>query len=668
MKKNVKKLNKKLKAILCLCLALLFSFSALLFAGCDKDIGDIGGGSGGGGGESQRTFFENYVSGIAAVYANSESGGYSGLLNENTDEMLKEIVSGLLKNYGSGANNDKYKYSTYAPFYDSIRMLVTNDNGTATANLNDHWNWSFDFATSNNTNQLNHIKPKDNINPKEQYNDWILRITGKNPSSKSYEKLDLSTYTFPEYMGDILQIVLYQTMLGYSELYRLEITFESVSTFTFKNGNKTTTIENGKVYTVKLKNTNTILFQSITYEDDGDYATDIVKDYKPKSETAADLKSYPYTYINEYLYGEGGTPSKPTGGLAKEYLEKSRYVGLTKQNADKLIDYILTEIIGTDLVLYDYNTYKNQQVNFRNYVSTIAYLVYSQTYDGSDEDWVYSFPSGNSTKITYTFNQRQREKAQTPANAEDPSSALLIGERGSFSAKPATYVKYFPGESFFGDPDATDQFAGKPYAEYQSIVIVPAISAETTKDGGIKLEAGFVFNFMSRNKNLRIIPKVRYCVYNEETGTQFFYEFDADEINFSGAQSFVNAAGQTCYEDDFDFGVDISKLDPSLVKTQVDSTGYKETTYTVGFFKNKELLDSVVNETRLTEQAGVQDFYKVVESKNGHGGTTVLNEKHINSSFFEIVFDIVKSESDPENTDYNFSLVLSNSLLYPGIY
>lgn len=640
-----------------------FHFRRFFFAGCDKNKGNTGGGSGGsGGGEIQRTVFENYVSGFAAVYANSENGDYSGIQasQDKTSDMLGKIKDGLIFNYGSG-NDDTYRYSVNAPFYDSIRMLVTNDNGTATANLNKHWNWSFDFATSNHTNQLNHIKPKDNINPKEQYNDWLLRITGQNSSSKSYEKLDLSTYTLPEYMSDILQIVLYQTMIGYSELYKLEITFESVSTFTFKNGNKTTTIENGKVYTVKLKNTNTILFQSITYEDDGDYATDIVKYYKPKAESVANLKSYPYTYIKEYLYGEGGTKDNPTGGLAKEYLEKSRYVGLTKQNADKLIDYILTEIVGKDLVLYDYDNYKNQPVNFRNYVETIAYLVYSQTYDGSNEDWVYTFPSGNSAKITYTFDQGQRNNAKT-------KGLLNESERGSFSAKPATYVKYFPGESFFGDPNSTNQFAGKPYAEYQSIVIDPAISAETTKDGGIKLEAGFGFKFMSRNKNLRIIPKIRYCVYNEETGTQYFYEFDADEINFNGAKSFVNAAGQTCYENNFDFGVDVSKLDPSLVKTQVDSSGHKETTYTVGFFQNKELLNSVVAETRLTEKAGVQDFYKVVESKNGHGGTTVLNEKHIKSSFFEIVFDIVKSETDPEGTDYNFSLVLSDSLRRPGIY
>ena len=148
MKKNIMKLNKNLKAILCLCLALLFSFSAVFFAGCDKNKGNTGGGSGGsGGGEIQRTFFENYVSGFTAVYANSENGDYSGIQasQDKTSDMLGEIKNGLIFNYGSG-KDDTYRYSVNAPFYDSIRMLVTNDNGTATANLNNHWNWSFDFA------------------------------------------------------------------------------------------------------------------------------------------------------------------------------------------------------------------------------------------------------------------------------------------------------------------------------------------------------------------------------------------------------------------------------------------------------------------------------------------------------------------------------------------
>lgn len=653
MKKNVKKLNKKLKAILCLCLALLFSFSAFLFAGCDKDIGDIGGGSGGGGGgENQKTFFENYVSGIAAVYANRESGDYSGLESENTDLLITNIKTGLLANYGSGELSDKYKYSTNAPsdpndpfpFYDSIRMLVTAPNGdiTSIAKVDDaRWNWFLDPNMTGNKG----LTPKDN----ETFINWQKRM--QNDPEGSYnddEFIDSSKYNFEQFKN-IFQIILYEIMLGYNET-KIEVVA----------GNQLTGSDRGVTLTCEA---DYYYAKIVSCEKDQSLVGCYLFNFQKRGNVSAEFNGVKYSVSFPEINQSEPDPKIQDyqNSLKQEYLSKSRYVGLTKQNADKLIDYILTEIIGKELVLLDYNQYRNQLVNFRNYVSTIAYLVYSQTYDGSDEDWVYTFPSGNSTKITYTFNQEQRGNAKT-------TGLLNESERGSFSAKPATYVKYFPGESFFGDPDATDQFAGKPYAEYQSIVIVPAISAETRKDGGIKLEAGFVFNFMTQNKNLRIIPKVRYCVYNEETGTQFFYEFAADEINFSGAQSFVNAAGQTCYEDDFDFGVDISKLDPSLVKTQVDSTGYKETTYTVGFFKNKELLDSVVDETRLTEQAGVQDFYKVVESKNGHGGTTVLNEKHINSSFFEIVFDIVKSETDPENTDYNFSLVLSNSLLYPGIY
>lgn len=631
MKKNVKKLNKKLKAILCLCLALLFSFSAFLFAGCD--------------GENQRTFFENFVSGIAAVYANSESGGPSGLESENTDLLITSIKDGLLSNYGSGKDIDTYRYSTNAPFYDSIRMLVTAPNGdiNSIAKVDDaRWNWFLDPNMTGNKG----LTPKDN----ETFINWQKRM--QNDPEGSYvddEFIDSSKYNFEQFKN-IFQIILYEIMLGYNET-KIEVVA----------GNQLTGYDRGVKLTCKA---DYYYAKIVSCEKDQSLVGYYLFNFQKSGEASAEFNGVKYSVSFPEINQSEPDPKIQDyqASLQQEYLSKSRYVGLTKQNADKLIDYILTEIIGKELVLDDYNNYKNEPVNFRNYVETIAYLVYSQTYDGSDEDWVYTFPSGNSTKITYTFNQEQRGNAKT-------KGLLNESELGSFMAKPATYVKYFPGESFFGDPDATDQFAGKPYAEYQSIVIVPAISAETKKDGGIKLEAGFVFNFMTKNKNLRIIPKVRYCVYNEETGTQFFYEFAADEINFNGAESYVNAAGQTCYyEDDFDFGVDISKLDPSLVKTQVDSTGHKETTYTVGFFKNKELLDSVVDETRLTEQAGVQDFYKVVESKNGHGGTTVLNEKHIKSSFFEIVFDIVKSETDPENTDYNFSLVLSNSLFYPGIY
>ena len=213
MKKNVKKLNKKLKAILCLCLALLFSFSAFLFAGCDKDIGDIGGGSGGsGGGENQRTFFENFVSGIAAVYANSESGGDSGLESENTDLLITSIKDGLLSNYGSGKGIDTYRYSPKAPFYDSIRMLVTAPNGdiNSIAKVDDaRWNWFLDPNMTGNKG----LTPKDN----ETFINWQKRM--QNDPEGSYdddEFIDSSKYNFEQFKN-IFQIILYEIMLGYNE-------------------------------------------------------------------------------------------------------------------------------------------------------------------------------------------------------------------------------------------------------------------------------------------------------------------------------------------------------------------------------------------------------------------------------------------------------------------
>lgn len=665
MKTNAKKLNKKLRTILALCLAVLFAFSGFLFAGCEVD--SQGGGIGGEGGTTiPETFFENYVSGIAAVYANKENGEYSGLASsqDQTNKMLQLLRASLLVNYGSGAMS-KYLYSLKAPFYDSIRMLVTaengNINGNAKADLTKHWKWTIDPNATD-------IKLK-NFNPESEDCSLDNSNYGNWATDFSNAISDPDTYQFPNYYSSILQIVLYEIMLGYENLTTLEVVVNS-STNPPPEASEITSSAIGTLYSVKVKSSSESDLVGLTI--DWNFQSN-------NSTTSAkidnDGQDLALAKLNAYLYGEGGTETNPTGGLMKEYLSKARYTGLTKQNADKLINYILNEIIGAELVVYDYNNFKGQPVNFRDYVSTIAYLVYSQTYDGSGDIWEYEFNS-NGTKISYKFKKEDQEKAveNNLLNGEttDEGGTIKVTEvgSGSYKSKPATYVKYFPGESFFGDSEATDQFVGKPYAEYQSIVIVPAISDETTKENGLKLEVGFVFNFMSQNKDLRIIPTVRYCCYNESTRTRYFYEFKADEINFEDAESYVNADGKTCYENDFDFGVDVSKLDPSLVVEETDSTGYTASYYTVGFFKNKDLLNNVTNETQLSNPdcSAIQDFYKVVESENGFGGTTVIDERTINTSFFEIAFDIVKSESDPENTDYNFSLVLSNTILYPGIY
>lgn len=162
------------------------------FAGCDKIKGNTGGGSGGsGGGEIQRTFFENYVSGFAAVYANSENGDYSGIQasQDKTSDMLGRIKDGLIFNYGSG-NDDTYRYSVNAPFYDSIRMLVTAPYGNisskpAEIDKERHWNWNFQ-SNMLSYNILNRLMPTNG----ETYSDWVNRLL---TSSNNDEKLIVQT-------------------------------------------------------------------------------------------------------------------------------------------------------------------------------------------------------------------------------------------------------------------------------------------------------------------------------------------------------------------------------------------------------------------------------------------------------------------------------------------
>ena len=177
---------------------------------------------------------------------------------------------------------------------------------------------------------------------------------------------------------------------------------------------------------------------------------------------------------------------------------------------------------------------------------------------------------------------------------------------------------------------------------------------------------------MSYNKDLKINAKVRYQYYNEITGYRKLFEFDCDQINFDDGYEGVDPDGRTYWENDFELSIETDELPADVVTTEKDSTGYEVTYYTIGFFNNDSLLDAVAGaeggEVTLTEFEAIQDLYKVIASQNGYGGITVLNEKKINSSFFEIVLDVVKTPNDPPDTDYNFRLVLSNTLLTPGIY
>lgn len=625
----------------------ILSLSMLLLCGCNNSYDNVGTEN-----LIDRSFFEQYVDGFNVVYADKENDSYSGL-NEDQNQigpMAASLQNELIYNYGSGrasdVNESATAFSDNAPFPDSIRMLVTAKDGdkysAAQTDLNYHWNWLINPFTNPTIIDINPqtttVKNIDTANYSTWQSTALYYLNSENKFSKSY-----SFETF----SPIFQIVLYEIMLGY-EPTTVEIV--SGEKKTIYSGNSCYTL-NCNYYQIIIKNcpTNPSLNGRYIYNYVEGATLQItengtVKDYSIKSENITE----PDQTILDYLEN-----------VKTIYEKTARYTGLTKQNADKLIDYILNEVVGSELIAYDFNTYKSQPVNYRNYISTIAHLIYGHTYDGTGDDWVYEYKNSETgINLSYTFSGKYvNENGETVAV-----------ESGNYSSKATTYLQYFDGKKFFGAFDGSDQFTDiAPYLEYQSVVVIPAVSSQTIKDGGLALKSGFVYNFMSKNRELRIRATVRYYYYDKTTQTGHLYEFKMNEINFTdGANTFVNKYGETCYEKYFEMKIDIKDLEQSIAETSVNNSGYRMTSYTVDFFDNEYIFENN-GELEFAQDANIQNIYKVVPSENGFGAVTILNEKKIQFSFFEIALDVVKSASDPADTDYKFSMVLSNKQHNPGI-
>lgn len=611
------------RSVLSIALAIvLFLGVALVFAGCDKDdeFYDPENPS------ASPSFFERYVGGFNTVFAN-DSSGYGGIDEgeEGTDErdwatyaFRLQFLNGLSYFYAYRAlglpDSLAELNNKFPTFYDSNRALVYQSGEKLVFKPDIHWSWSINPFESPLLSNIKNILQ----NNKEDFS----TMEGWRENFPDFS-LNMDSYNF-DLFNNILQIVLYEIMLGYTNLTTLSVVIDYGGDTTLATG----------TYSIVI-----------------DYCND------------SSLNNFPV-----YSYTNNGTTTTTTNNvdsldayresLQTQYENQTRYTGFTKDNADRFITYILDEVIGTDIVRIDDKDFRDDEANYRNYVEVVANIVYELTYDGSGDAWTYTYeglPAPNNTVNFKTTDESGNLKGQT-----------------DFAAKPATYVRYFPGETLFGEDDVDYQFSNKPIGEYQSILVVPARTITTLLEGGIRLEAGFVFNFMSYNKDLKINAKVRYQYYNEITGYRKLFEFDCDQINFDDGYEGVDPDGRTYWENDFELSIETDELPQEAVITEKDSTGYEVTYYTIGFFNNDSLLDAVAGaeggEVTLTEFEAIQDLYKVIASQNGYGGITVLNEKKINSSFFEIVLDVVKTPNDPPDTDYNFRLVLSNTLLTPGIY
>ena len=432
------------RSVLSIALAIvLFLGVALVFAGCDEDdeFYDPENPS------ASPSFFERYVGGFNTVFAN-DSSGYGGIdEGEEGQDSARDWATFNFRNaffdplayffaYSSEGLTDTLKeLEKFSTFYDSNRALVYQSGEELVFDPTIHWNWSINpFISGISLSELNDIVQGNNpyISKPKSIEIWNSILAGL---------LGSDDYNF-NIFNNVLQIVLYEIMLGYTNLTTVSVEIDYDGDTTLATGTYSIVID----YCNDSSLNNRTVYSSYTeYTDNGTTAT-------TENDNTGILTTY-------------------RSGLQTQYENQTRYTGFTKDNADRFITYILDEVIGTDIVRMDYNDFRDDETNFRNYVEVVTNIVYELTYDGSGDSWVYSYSQIPNYTVEFDITDE---------------SGNLKGQT-DFAAKPATYVRYFPGETLFGEDDVDYQFSNKPIGEYQSILVVPARTITTLLEGGIRL-------------------------------------------------------------------------------------------------------------------------------------------------------------------------------------
>lgn len=678
------------KRVFSFLLAIVMAFMPMLFAGCESEEslggGDFGGSAGGSGGSStpgQSSFYKQFIDGFKVVYSKSQIGKETEV-DFIANEFYANIFSNLDKFYGSGDGNGNLE--TFFP--DSIRQTIyQGTNGKATLAdggiQNDKWLWTLN---PNETSTIQNIQSllKSNNDPID-YSKFV-----------SNYKIYVSSVGYPQlsnenYYSIPLQIVLYETLLGYSQNGTDNRTmFEtSIETTILEN----CTIEDGVIYhhqqdvfVIKVKSSkNANLVGKIIYKSD----------------------TFTYYIKNGVVVPQGlnsghsGTETQ-TDNIVKDYLNELKetysstatYSGLTKTDADSLITYILNNVIGADVVKNDYVQFGPDQTtfvkdgnyyNYRNYVDRVAAMVYDFVYDGSEE-FVYTYnQNGLDIKFDYIEYYKSVHGGELPsANLDD------------FQMRPQTaaFLRDYDTDMFFSNADAFDifgdsnseahSFDNSPMSEYQSVVIMP--KKEMTL-------SGIWMQIFSPNPDLAIKVYIRYYAYDPTTGTGKLFTWEQDEIDFYQSEPYDMAyANKDCkyhkyvegkgylykttekdnngnkiegYYTDFEVGCSVEDVPEQFVELydRNDPNALQLDAIKLDKFNNSssdpklKAEGSPVNGI-VESQLSSAYAYKVIPSKNGFGGVTVLDERKVNFSFYEMVFDIEKDISfASQNYDYKLSVV-----------
>lgn len=662
------------KRVFSFLLAIVMAFMPMLFAGCESEEslggGDFGGGAGGSGGSStpgQSSFYKQFIDGFKVVYSKSQIGQVSDI-EIMTDEFYDEKIFKVLDNfYGSGTGGNS---ATFFP--DSIRQTIYQDeNGNKFLQGIDapyKWKWTL------NPNQMN-------MSIKEAYN----RVDFTNLSSLGNNYPQLS-----DYYSIPLQIVLYETLLGYSQngtdnrtMFEVEFVDNIIEPIKILS----TSYETHKcVFEIKITKcnnqsiNNTVIYRAINlYYIDRNEQKPIDLPEELEKELITEIPSSVNNYLNS---------------LKETYSSTATYSGLTKTDADSLITYILNNVIGADVVKNDYVQFGPDQTtfvkdgnyyNYRNYVGRVAAMVYDFVYDGSEE-FVYTYnQNGLDIKFDYIEYYKSVHGGELPsANLDD------------FQMRPQTaaFLRDYDTDMFFSNADAFDifgdsnseahSFDNSPMSEYQSVVIMP--KKEMTL-------SGIWMQIFSPNPDLAIKVYIRYYAYDPTTGTGKLFTWEQDEIDFYQSEPYDLAyANKDCkyhkyvegkgylykttekdnngnkiegYYTDFEVGCSVEDVPEQFVELydRNDPNALQLDAIKLDKFNNSssdpklKAEGSPVNGI-VESQLSSAYAYKVIPSKNGFGGVTVLDERKVNFSFYEMVFDIEKDISfASQNYDYKLSVV-----------
>ena len=654
------------KKFVCFLLVFVLAFTPLLFAGCGIDVGEdgeiSGGTSGGNSSGGQSTGWLNkYVDGFRVVYTRDMATGRTGR-KQVIDDMFyfESILNPLTSIYGY--NNDDSNC-----FPDSIRHTIVEKDGKLQITKNNGWSWTLDPNDSN-------------ISVSEIYN--IIINNQLTEFNNLLSRGDLIWNKYPklsDFYGVPIQIVIYECLLGYEDLTTFEAKTETVDELngaTIIDGvpynHKKTTF---KIYVKNcpsnkdLNGKRIYINELYFYEKDGK-AVSVNESYKSKIKQEQELVEKEKKLVVDYL-GDYNEETYTGSGLQFKYYSNATYSGFTKADANKFINYLLNEVIGSDEVDYDYENHygKNQNVNYRNYVGTIARMVYEKVYDG-EEGYVFTYTTKNGDKITYNFD-------------EDDAADKTEGTN-TFRATPSSYLSDYETEAFFGNDEylknmfegnetSATSFENSPLAEYQSLIMM---YKQNYTFGGMWMQ------IFSQNPELDMNLLLRFYAYDPKTQTGALYTIKQEGINFyhdnpikyKGEPESVYVEGKGYlykatekdndgkkiegYYTDFMINVDITGIPAEFVQKAKDD---QDIDYLkVDKFGKGDVMADAIETPYGRKQKSLEDAknYKVISSQNGFGGVIVLDERKVDFSFCEVVFDTKKELFKDEDYTCKLAMIL----------